>query len=168
MPKGGIDVFGCTRQVRDRLLELNELNTNLIALLLWLGLPARVRALRAAAAARRTKRVDDRHASSAYAIDSVFSFTDLPIRALLFLGAAGTRRGRRRVGATVFVCWLLGRMPVLGYTPLMLVITFFGGLTALGLGIVGQYLWLSLQNTRGRPSFVVKSSTRGFGPSAES
>ncbi len=46
---------------------------------------------------------------------------------------------------------------MLGYTPLMLVITFFGGLTALGLGIVGQYLWLSLQNTRNRPSFVVKS-----------
>ena len=33
--------------------------------------------------------------------------------------------------------WALGRIPVLGYTPLMLVITFFGGLTALGLGIVG-------------------------------
>ena len=37
MPKGGIDVFGCTRQVRDELLELKELNTNLIALLFWLG-----------------------------------------------------------------------------------------------------------------------------------
>ena len=44
--------------------------------------------------------------------------------------------------------WALGRIPVLGYTPLMLVITFFGGLTALGLGIIGQYLWLSLQNAR--------------------
>jgi len=40
----------------------------------------------------------------------------------------------------------------------MLVITFFGGLTALGLGIVGQYLWLSLQNARNRPAFIVKSA----------
>ena len=40
---------------------------------------------------------------------------------------------------------------MLGYTPLMLVITFFGGLTALGLGIIGQYLWLSLQNARNAP-----------------
>ena len=39
----------------------------------------------------------------------------------------------------------------------MLIITFFGGLTALGLGIIGQYLWLSLQNARRRPNFVVKS-----------
>ena len=46
---------------------------------------------------------------------------------------------------------------MLGYTPLMLVVSFFGGLTALGLGIIGQYLWLTLQNARGRPNFVVES-----------
>ena len=93
-----------------------------------------------------------------YAIDSVFSFTDLPIRALLFLGVAGTAFAAA-AAVTVFVMWALGRIPVLGYTPLMLVITFFGGLTALGLGIVGQYLWLSLQNTRRRPNYIVKTST---------
>jgi polyisoprenyl-phosphate glycosyltransferase len=65
---------------------------------------------------------------------------------------------------TVFVFWSLGRVPVLGYTPLMLVMTFFGGLTALGLGIIGQYLWLSLQNARNRPNFIVKS-VRSFDPS---
>ena len=91
-----------------------------------------------------------------YALDSIFSFTDLPIRALLILGAFGTTAAVIG-GATVFVFWLLGRVPVLGYTPLMLVITFFGGLTALGLGIIGQYLWLSLQNARRRPNFVVKN-----------
>jgi glycosyltransferase involved in cell wall biosynthesis len=37
IPRGGVDVFGCTREVRDRLLELREFNTNLIALLFWLG-----------------------------------------------------------------------------------------------------------------------------------
>ncbi len=73
-----------------------------------------------------------------YALDSIFSFTDLPIRALLILGAVGTAFAIV-AGVTVFVFWSLGRVPVLGYTPLMLVITFFGGLTALGLGIIGQY-----------------------------
>ena len=58
---------------------------------------------------------------------------------------------------TVFVAWVMGFVPVLGYTPLMLAITSFGGLTALGLGIVGQYLWLALQNARNRPSFIVRS-----------
>ena len=37
MPQGGVDVFGCTREVRDRLLELRGAESNLIALLFWLG-----------------------------------------------------------------------------------------------------------------------------------
>jgi len=37
MPPGGVDVFGCSRQVCDRLLQLPEINSNLIALLFWLG-----------------------------------------------------------------------------------------------------------------------------------
>jgi hypothetical protein len=35
---------------------------------------------------------------------------------------------------------------------------FFGALTALGMGIIGQYVWLSLQNARERPNFIVKSA----------
>jgi glycosyltransferase involved in cell wall biosynthesis len=158
MPKGGVDVFGCTRQVCDRLLELKEVNTNLIALLLWLGFRRRF-----VPYARRA-RLEGRSAWTfgrkfRYALDSIFSFTDLPIRLLLFLGAAGTTVAAA-AGLTVFVVWSLGRVPVLGYTPLMLVITFFGGLTALGLGIIGQYLWLSLQNARGRPNFVIRTTSR--------
>ena len=51
------------------------------------------------------------------------------------------------------------------YTPLLLTISFFGGLTTLGLGIVGQYLLLSLRNARQRPNFVIKSRLE-FGPAA--
>src|SRR6476660_4980606 len=156
MPRGGIDIFGCTRQVRDRLVELKEVNTNLIALLFWLGFR------RAFVPYDRLPRQEGRSAWTTrkklrYAFDSVFNFTDLPIKALLLLGIVGTTAAVV-AGVTVLVAWLLGHIPVLGYTPLMLVISFFGGLTALGLGIVGQYLWLSLQNARGRPSFVVKST----------
>lgn len=161
MPKGGVDVFGCTRQVRDHLVGLKEVGTNLIALLLWLGFR------REYVAYERRPRLEGRSAwtfgrKMRYAVDSVFSFTDLPIRLLLFLGVAGTLAAVVASGI-VYTYWLLGRVPVLGYTPLMLMITFFGGLTALGLGIVGQYLWISIQNTRGRPAFVVKSSET-FGP----
>ena len=156
MPKGGIDVFGCTRQVRDRLLELKEVNTSLVALLFWLGFR------RVFVPYERRARLEGRSAWTLgrrwrYALDSIFNFTDLPILALLLVGTAGTTLAIV-AGITVFVAWSFGRVPVLGYTPLMLVITFFGGLTALGLGIVGQYLWLSLQNTRGRPNFIIKST----------
>ena len=157
MPSGGIDVFGCTRQVRDHIVALKEVHTNLIALVLWLGfrrnfVPYERRAREEGKSAwtigRRLR----------YAVDSVFSFTDLPIRALLLLGVAGMTLAVI-AGLTVLLMWSMGRVPVLGYTPLMLVITFFGGLTALGLGITGQYLWLTLQNARARPNFVVKAES---------
>jgi polyisoprenyl-phosphate glycosyltransferase len=156
MPRGGVDVFGCTREVRDRLLELGEAHTNLIALVLWVGFR------RAFVPYERRPRLEGRSGWTVgrrlrYAIDSIFSFTDLPIRALLVLGAAGTAFAVVAI-VMVFVMWSLGRIPVLGYTPLMLVVAFFGGLTALGLGIVGQYQWLTLQNARRRPTFIVKSA----------
>jgi glycosyltransferase involved in cell wall biosynthesis len=157
MPRGGVDVFGCTREVRDQIVALKEANTSLVVLLFWVGFR------RAFVTYERQLRLEGRsewtfRRKLRYAFDSIFSFTDLPIRALLLLGMVGTLFAVT-AGATVFIMWALGRIPVLGYTPLMLVITFFGGLTALGFGITGQYLWLSLQNARRRPNFIVKSST---------
>ena len=156
MPAGGVDVFGCTRAVRDRLVELREIDTSLVGLLLWLGFR------RALVPYDRRARQEGRSGWTVqkkwrYALDSIFSFSDLPIRVLLILGGTATI-GAIVADVTIFICWQLGLIPVLGYTPLMLTITTFGGLTALGLGIVGQYLWLALQNTRNRPSFVVRSS----------
>jgi polyisoprenyl-phosphate glycosyltransferase len=155
IPPGGVDVFGCTRAVRDQIVAMREVNTNLIALLFWLGFR------RAFVPYERRARVEGESAWTfgrklRYALDSVFAFTDLPLRALLLLGALGTTLAIV-AGVTVFVAWLMGTVPVLGYTPIMLVITFFGGLTALGLGITGEYLWLTLQNTRGRPNYIVAS-----------
>jgi glycosyltransferase involved in cell wall biosynthesis len=163
MPKGGVDMFGCTRAVRDVFADMKEVNTNLIALLLWLGFR------RAFVAYERQPRREGRSAWTLsrklrYALDSVFAFTDLPIRALLAIGAAGTLFALA-AGVTVFIGWATGHVPVLGYTPLMLAITFFGGVTALGLGITGQYLWLTLQNSRGRPPYIVRE-TQAFEPAA--
>ena len=155
MPVGGVDVFGCTRAVRDRLVAMREVNTSLVGLLLWLGYR------RALVPYNRRAREEGKSGWTVqkkwrYALDSVFSFSDLPIRVLLVLGGIATV-GAVIADVVILVCWLMGLIPVLGYTPLMLTITTFGGLTALGLGIVGQYLWLALQNTRNRPSYVVRS-----------
>jgi len=155
LPAGGVDVFGCTKAVRDRLVEMKEVNTSLVGLLFWLGF-------------RRTTVQYDRQAREGgrsgwtfqkkwrYALDSVFSFSDLPIRVLLVLGGTATVLAIV-ASIVVLVFRALGLIPVLGYTPLMLAVATFGGLTSFGLGIVGQYLWLALQNVRNRPAFVVRS-----------
>ncbi|MEO8484450.1 MAG: glycosyltransferase family 2 protein [Acidobacteriota bacterium] len=164
MPKGGIDVFACTRQVRDRVMDLKEVDTSLVALLLWVGFR------RVFVPYERQARQEGRSAWTfarkfRYALDSVFNFTDLPIKLLLGLGAVTSLLAL--VGAIVVViAWASGLVPVLGYTPLMLAVISFGGFTALGLGIVGQYVWLSLQNSRNRPNFIVRASHQ-FGASGQ-
>jgi glycosyltransferase involved in cell wall biosynthesis len=156
MPRGGVDVFGCTRAVRDHAVTLTEADTSLISLLFWLGF-------------RRNfieyDRVERREGASAwtfqkklrYALDTVFNFTDLPIRLLLVSGTAGVAASVL-IGSVILAARLAGIIQVAGYTPIVLSIFFFGGLTTLGLGVIGQYVWLCLRNARRRPPFVVSGA----------
>jgi hypothetical protein len=32
---------------------------------------------------------------------------------------------------------------------------FFGGLNSFGLGLIGEYVWRTFENTKGRPTYVV-------------
>ena len=153
MPKGGVDVFACNRQVRDRLLEFREANTNLIALLFWLGFRRKFLTY------QRLRREEGKSAWTLakkiqYSLDSIFNFTDLPIKLLLYAGILGILLAAL-CSTTVLIARFLGRIPVPGYTPIVLAIMFFGALTSLAFGILGQYLWLTLQNTRNRPPFVI-------------
>jgi polyisoprenyl-phosphate glycosyltransferase len=158
MPPGGVDVFGCTRQVRNWLLRCPESDTNLIALLFWVGFRRRY------VAYERRARQEGKSAWTIrkklkYSLDSIFNFTDLPIQLLLSVGAVGIAFAV--LFAVVLIAFKLsGRIAVPGYSAIVLTVMFFGGLTSLGLGIVGQYLWLTLQNARRRPNYIVASAER--------
>ena len=150
MPAGGVDVFGCTREVRDRLLSLRESHTNLIGdNRVWREAFQRLERLEGISSWNLAKKLR-------YSIDSIFNFTDLPIRFLLAAGVLGTLSSLF-VAAVVLISRILGIIEVPGYTPIILTITFFGGLMTLGLGIIGQYLWLALRNSRQRPNYIVRT-----------
>jgi len=158
MPPGGVDVFGCTREIADQLLQLQGIDTNMVPLLFWLGYR------REYVVYHRQRRVEGKSAWTLgkklrYSFDSIFNFTDLPIRLLLYSGTASlllTLAG----SALVVIAKFSGQIAVPGYTATVLVILFFGALGSLGLGIVGQYLWLGLQIARRRPNYIVRSAER--------
>lgn len=161
VPPGGVDVFGCTRAVRDQIVRISELNTSLVGLLLWVGFRRRT-----VPYARR-----ERHAGRSawtfrkkltYLMDSVFSFSDLPIRFLLRTGALGLVLSVA-LAAVVLGAKLHGTIAVPGYAATVLTIVFFGALNCFGLGIIGGYVWRTFENTKGRPSYIVASAER-FGP----
>ena len=152
MPRGGVDAFACTRNVRNALLALREANSSLIGLLIWLGF-RRVevpydRAGRAYGRSAWTLRKRAR-----YLFDSVYSFTDLPINLLLAVGVSGVLLST--VGAAaVSLAWLFAGVRVAGYTPLMLAILLMGSSILSGLGLVGSYVWRTYENSKRRPDAV--------------
>lgn len=155
VPPGGVDIFGCNRLVRDQLIRLREGNSSLIGLLFWLGFRRREvpyeRQKRQIGVSAWTlnKRVR-------YLMDSVFGFTDLPVRLLIRIGVLGLLVSLTAV-PIILIAKILGDVPVPGYTATVLTIIFFGALNCFGLGIVGSYVWRTFENTKLRPNFIVAS-----------
>lgn len=161
IPVRGVDLFGCNRAFRDQLVALDELNSSLVGLVYWLGYR------RASVPYERRPRPYGKSAWSwrrklRYLADSVFSFSDLPIRLLWLLGGLGVAVSVA-LGIAVLIAKLAGGIDVPGYAATMLVIVFFGGLNMLGLGILGAYTWRAFENTKRRPGFVVASRARFAG-----
>jgi len=153
MPEGGVDVFGCNRLFREQLLKLEESRSSLIALIFWLGFRRKIvgyeRQLRQEGQSAWTfrKKLD-------YMMDSIFAFTDYPIRLLMRIGSIGSVL-LILLGIVVLFAKLSGTIDVPGYAATMLVILFLGALNLFGLGLVGTYAWRSYENSKQRPLSVV-------------
>lgn len=153
MPEGGVDVFGCNRQFRDQLVQLEESRSSLIALIFWLGFRRKLvgyeRQLRQDGKSAWTfkKKID-------YMMDSIFAFTDYPIRLLIKIGTVGSILAIT-MALLVLVAKLVGVIAVPGYAATVLVVLVFGALNSLGLGLVGTYAWRAFENTKQRPLAVV-------------
>lgn len=153
VPRGGVDVFACNRAFRDQLLELRETNTSLVGQIMWLGFRRKLIPYR---------RLPRRHGRSAwsfsrkvkYLLDSLFAFSDLPIRALTWVGVAGLAISVV-LALVVLVAKVTGAIDVPGYAATVLTIIFFAALNSFGLGIIGSYTWRAYENTKGRPQAVV-------------
>jgi glycosyltransferase involved in cell wall biosynthesis len=158
LPPGGVDVFGCNRPFRDHLLEFRESHTSLVGQLLWLGFRRKTvpysRAPREAGRSAWTFRRKVR-----YLLDSVFAFSDLPIKIFVALGAVGLLSSVT-LAAAVIAGRISGAYDVPGYATTIVSILFFASLNLFALGIMGSYVWRAYENTKGRPLAVVMREDR--------
>lgn len=153
MPAGGVDIFGCNQIFREQLLKLDESRSSLIALVFWLGFRRKFIAYERLA--RDTgksswslrKKMD-------YMMDSIFAFTDLPIRLLIRTGMIGCLISIV-LGLIVFISSITGNITVSGYAATMLTLLFFGTINLLAVGLVGTYSWRGYENSKKRPLAIV-------------
>lgn len=151
-PSGGVDLFGGNRKVCELLASLREANTSLVGLVLWIGFRRQV------VNYRRSERIHGKSAWSfkkrfRYLSDSLYSFSDLPIRLLISIGILSILSA---IGfaLVVLAAKATGSIAIPGYAATVLTITFFGGLNSLGLGLIGGYTWRAYENTKSRPNAI--------------
>ncbi len=152
-PEGGFDFFLIDRQVAEDVTKIHEKNTNIMTLIFWLGykpiLLPYVRRQRRKGKSRWTlaKKIK-------LFVDTFVSFSLTPIRILSVLGVL-VAVFSFVYGAVILFSYFLGGIIVQGWAPIMLVVTFSAGLQMFMLGVLGEYLWRTLDEVRRRPPYVI-------------
>jgi glycosyltransferase involved in cell wall biosynthesis len=140
--------------------QLPERNRFFPGLRAWIGFPSMDvfydRQERAAGRPQQTFRRLVR-----YALDGVFSFSHLPLRVLTYTGIMIALLG---FAAAVFyaVRRILGiETAPTGYTTLVTLVLFIGGVQLIGIGVLGEYLGRVYDEAKQRPHYIVKRRPPG-------
>ena len=153
MPKGGFDVYLVDRRVINLLLELDNSNTALTGQILWSGFNAGKvyynRIERKIGKGRWTL-----SKKMKLVMDTVFSFTSLPIKLIEIVGFASVIVSLL-MAIYVFVNKVTGRTTVDGFTALFIFQFFCFSVTILILGVIGEYLWRVFDSAKNRPQYIV-------------
>lgn len=91
-----------------------------------------------------------------YALDGIFSFSHLPLRLLTYAGVFIASLGFA-VGLFFIVRRLLGvEIAATGFTTLVTLTLFIGGVQLIGIGILGEYLGRVYDEVKRRPHYIVR------------
>lgn len=155
IPATGADFFLIDRQVINALKHFNEAHVSLFALITWLGFQqdsiiydkeSRYQGRSGWTLRKKLKLV----------VDSVTAFSYFPIRFMSYLGFFIAIVGFAYAIFT-FVRALMG-LPIQGWASLMIVVLVIGGMQMIMLGILGEYLWRTLDETKKRPQYMIEDS----------
>lgn len=177
LPPRGADVLLADRCVVNAFRQMPERNISLFVAFSSLGFRqsaiSYVKEARHAGASKWTLR-----RKIQMAVDSFVGFSYVPLR---FMSYAGMLAAGFGAGWAVFILLmkLRGAIQETGYASTMIAILILGGLQMVMLGVLGEYLWRTLEEARRRPRYFVESSslrerqhppsglTGGVGPKAE-
>ncbi len=158
MPERGFDFFLIDRQVNELIINIQENNAYLMGLILWMGFdPMVIYYTRRAREGRYGASMWTLAKKIKYFIDSFVAFSYLPIRLASLLGLLVSIAG---VIYAVFIIILsiTTDFKTQGWASTMLVILLTSGIQMVILGILGEYLWRNLDETRKRPRFIIDYS----------
>jgi glycosyltransferase involved in cell wall biosynthesis len=152
-PKDGCDFILVSRRVASTLARMAEKNSYIFGQAMWLGFTRQTlfyeRSEREHGRSRWTtlKKVK-------YFIDAFTAFSYLPVRLASLLGFVLAFAGFS-YAAIVAILRLANIIQEPGFAGLVVAVFVTSGVQLVVLGLIGEYLWRVLEETRQRPAFVV-------------
>lgn len=160
MPPGGFDFFLLGAKAKSALLANWQPNTFFQVRVLELGFRREMLFYR-----RKERRVGvSRWTFSkklTYMVDGILGHSYLPVRAMSLLGAFFSGVSFL-LAVFFFIAYFFNSQVIRGWTPVVLLILFIGGLQMLMIGVLGEYLWRILAQSRQSPPYVVEREYRGL------
>ena len=156
MPNTGADFFLIDNKVVNAVNRFNESNVSLMVLITWMGfrqtsiLYTKQARLYGHSGWNLNKKLK-------LIVDSVTSFTYLPIRLMSYLGISVAFLGFLYAGVVIANAFLGN--PMQGWSSLMVIVLVIGGVQMLMMGILGEYVWRALDESRRRPRFLIEAAT---------
>ncbi len=152
MPKGGFDCYLLDRQAIEVLLRLDEKNSSLSLQVLWIGFKSANVYFH-----RKDREVGESRWTLSkkikLAIDSMMSFSYFPIKFMSGMGIVMAVLAFLWIIEVIIEYIVIGT-PIQGWPSLMCLVLFSAGMILLMLGILGEYVWRTLDATRNRPVYI--------------
>ncbi len=153
MPSGGFDYMLISHKVKNAILQDLEADFFLQGKLLWTGYDVKYipyqRKKRESGKSQWTfsKKVK-------WFIDSIVNYSFFPIRFMSALGILIALTGFV-YAIIVFLQRLLVEEYIYGWAPIVILILILSGFQILMLGVMGEYLWRTLSQTRDRVKYII-------------
>ena len=143
-----------SRRAVDALISLPERHRYMKGLYAWIGYPQKsVPYVREPREAGESKWNYWRLWN--FALEGITSFSDVPLKMATYVGVL-TSGVAFVYGLFLLVRTLIWGNPVPGYPSLIIVMLFLGGVQLICLGIIGEYLARTFQESKGRALYFVK------------
>jgi dolichol-phosphate mannosyltransferase len=154
MPKAGFDCYLIDRKVIEALKLLDERNSAITLQILWAGFKTSIVFYKRMARKKGKSRWTLSKKVKLF-MDSFVNFSSAPVRFVELIGVLFAT-GSFIWGIVLILLKLTGHIPVTGWTALMIVILFSSGTIMLSLGILGEYIWRTLDVAQNRPVYFVE------------
>jgi len=151
------DFFLLDKLVVDAINRCNEMHTSLFGLICWMGFEQR-----SVIYDRRTRRIGkskwDFHCRLQLAKDWIVAFSGIPLKLMSTLGLVVAMFGFLYAVYVIFNAYWGN--PVEGWSSIVVAVFILGGIQMIMFGVLGEYLWRNINETRKRPLYIIEKKYR--------